>query len=181
MLSVGNSNAPNWANLLHCNYEIFYFLNSLQPFQKYNLLHNTILLWNQSFLNHHNKFSAKTFLSPHFGKWVVCHDITKSDGSEANNESSAKEIMTEEFYKKNCQKTYLPNVFRFAWRQKLVPSLPSRNKYLVIAVKNYTEVNSTFPSRVQFFLFSSLCFKYVFQNWICLLLLEWTCHCECQL
>ena len=53
------------------------------------------------------------------------------------------------------QKIYLPNDFRLrifgrkkileksqiGWGQMLVPSLPSRNKLLVIAVKNYTEVD----------------------------------------
>ena len=63
--------------------------------------------------------------------------------------------MTAEFYKTVYQKTYLSNEFwlsilgkkgileksQIAWRQMLVPSLSSRNKVSVIAVKNYTDVD----------------------------------------
>ena len=63
--------------------------------------------------------------------------------------------MTAEFYKNVYQKTYLPNDFRLRilgnnkvleksqirWRQMLVPSLLSRNKFLIKAVKNYTEAD----------------------------------------
>ena len=63
--------------------------------------------------------------------------------------------MTAEFYETVYQKTYLSNEFwlsilgkkgileksRIAWRQMLVPSLSSRNKVLVIEVKNYTDVD----------------------------------------
>ena len=63
--------------------------------------------------------------------------------------------MIAEFYKNIYQKTYLPNDCRLRisenkklfkksqiWlRHTLVPSLPSRNKFLVIAVKNYTEAD----------------------------------------
>ena len=41
----------------------------------------------------------------------------------------------------------------------LVPSLPSRNKFLTIAVKNYTEADSKFPSPAQFCLI-----PYLFPN-----------------
>ena len=65
------------------------------------------------------------------------------------------QIMTAEFYKNIYQKTYLPNDFRLRilgnnkvleksqieWRQMLLPSFPSRNKFLVIAVKIYTEAD----------------------------------------
>ena len=63
--------------------------------------------------------------------------------------------MPAEFYKNVYQRTHLPNDFtvrilgnkkvleksQFWWRQMLVSSLPSRNKFLVIAVKNYTKVD----------------------------------------
>ena len=63
--------------------------------------------------------------------------------------------MTAEFYKNVYQKTYFPNDFRLRilgnnkvleksqirWIQMLVPSLLSRNKFLVKAVKNYTEAD----------------------------------------
>ena len=63
--------------------------------------------------------------------------------------------MTSEFYENVYEKTYLPNDFRLrilgnkkvleksqtGWKQMLVPSLPSRNKFFVIAVKSYTEAD----------------------------------------
>ena len=78
----------------------------------------------------------------------TCHDITKSAGSLTNNKSSDHNCrILQQVY----QKTYL-NDFRlrilgnkkvleksqFGVRQMLVPSLPSRSKFLVTAVKNYT-------------------------------------------
>ena len=81
-----------------------------------------------------------------------CHDIAKSAGSKGNNKSSKHDSMTAEFCKKIYQKTYLSD-FRLGilvnkkvleksqirWRQMLVPRLPSRNNFVVIAVKNYTK------------------------------------------
>ena len=52
--------------------------------------------------------------------------------------------------------------------QMLVPSLSSRNKVLVIAVKNYTKHISEFPYRVRFWLISLLSSKYFVQNCIIL-------------
>ena len=63
--------------------------------------------------------------------------------------------MPAEFYKNVYQRTHLPNDFtvrilgnkkvleksQFWWRKMLVSSLPSRNKFLIITVKNYTEVD----------------------------------------
>ena len=80
-----------------------------------------------------------------------CHDIAKLAGSQTNNKSSKHDSMTAEFYKKFYQKTYLNDFglgilgnkkvlekFQIGWGQMLVPSLPSRDNFLVIAVKNYT-------------------------------------------
>ena len=81
----------------------------------------------------------------------TCHVITKSAGSQKNNKSSDHDSMAEEFCNSVCQKTYV-NDFRLRilgkekvleksqiWRrQMLVPSLPSRNEFLVIEVKRYT-------------------------------------------
>ena len=80
-----------------------------------------------------------------------CHDIAISGGSQTNNKSSKQNSMTEEFCKIVYQKTYLSD-FRLGIlgnkkvleksqigrEQMLVPSLPSRNNFLVLAVKNYT-------------------------------------------
>ena len=66
-------------------------------------------------------------------------------------------------------------------RQMLVPSLPSRNKFLTIAVKNYTEADSKFPSPAQFCLISLLISKYFVQDCRCLLFLGRTCNYGCQL
>ena len=87
--------------------------------------------------------------------------------------------MTVEFYKSVYQKTYLPNDFRLRilgnkklleksqieWRQTLVPSLPCRSKFLVIAVKNYTEADFKVSScPTQFCLISLLSSKYCVQD-----------------
>ena len=71
-------------------------------------------------------------------------------GSQINNKSSKHDSMTAEFCKNFYQKTYLNDFrlgilgnkkvlekFQIGWREMLVPSLPSRNNFLVIAVKNY--------------------------------------------
>ena len=69
--------------------------------------------------------------------------------------SSENDSMIAEFYKNIYQKTYLPNdcrlritenkkvleKFQIWLRHMLVPSLPYRNKFLIIAVKNYTEAD----------------------------------------
>ena len=97
-------------------------------------------------------FLLKLF-PPHFGRRGASHDITKSAGFQTNNKSSDNDSITVEFYKNVYQKTYLPNSFRIRilgnkkvlekpinkWRQMLVSNFPSRNKFLLIAVENYTE------------------------------------------
>ena len=52
--------------------------------------------------------------------------------------------MTAEFYKNVYQKTYLPNDFRLRIlgnKKDASAESPCRNKFLVIAVKNYTEAD----------------------------------------
>ena len=63
--------------------------------------------------------------------------------------------MTSEFYENFYEKAYLPNDLSLrilrnkkvleksqtGWKQMLVPSLPSRNNFLVIVVKSYTEAD----------------------------------------
>ena len=50
--------------------------------------------------------------------------------------------MTAQFYKNVYQKTYLPNNFRFRiLGNKSIRSVPSRNKFFVIALKNYKEAD----------------------------------------
>ena len=78
-----------------------------------------------------------------------CHDIATSAGSQTNYKSSKHDSMTAEFCKNFYQKTYLNDFrlgilgnkkvkFQTGWIQMVAPSLPSRNNFLVIAVKNYT-------------------------------------------
>ena len=80
-----------------------------------------------------------------------CHDIAKSAGSKTSSKSSKYDSMTPEFCKDIYQKIYL-NDFRLGvlgnkkvsekiairLRQMLVPTVPSRNNFSVIVVKNYT-------------------------------------------
>ena len=79
-----------------------------------------------------------------------CHDITKSAESQNNSKSSKQDGLTAEFYKNLYQKIYLKDlrlgilgnkkvleISQIGWRQTLVPSLPSRNNFLLIASKNY--------------------------------------------
>ena len=81
-----------------------------------------------------------------------CHDFAKSAGSQTNNKSSKHGSMTAEFYKYIYQKSYLNDFklsilgnkkvlekYQIAWGQMQVSSLPFRNNFLVIAVKNYTQ------------------------------------------
>ena len=89
--------------------------------------------------------------SSHFGRQGACHDITKSADSQTNKKFSDNDCMTAKFYKNLYQR----NDFRLrnlgnkkalektqiGWRQMLVPSHPSRNKFLVIVVKIYTEAD----------------------------------------
>ena len=99
--------------------------------------------------------------------------------------------MTAEFYKNVCQKTYLQRNFRLSilgnkkvleksqigWRQILVPSLPSRNKVLVIVVKISQKQISKFPSPIHFCFISLLSSKhFFFLDCRCLLFLERTCN-----
>ena len=74
------------------------------------------------------------------------HDIAKSAGSQTNNTTAWLQNSAKTY--QNYQKAYLKD-FRLGilgnekvleksqirWRKMLVPSLPSRNNFLVIAVK----------------------------------------------
>ena len=89
------------------------------------------------------------FSLPHFGRQGACHDITKSADSQTNINFFSKWLH-------NCRNsTKNPNDFRLrilgnkkvfektqiGWRQMLVASQLSRNKFLVIVVKIYTEAD----------------------------------------
>ena len=77
-----------------------------------------------------------------------CYDIDKSAGSQTYNRSSKHDSMTAEFWKNFYQKINLKDLrlgikkilekSQIGWGQMLVPSLPSENSFLVIAVKKYT-------------------------------------------
>ena len=80
--------------------------------------------------------------------------MTKSVGSKTNNKPSDNHSMTAKFYKNDYQnlspkqlqtedlkKKKVFKKSQIGWRHTLVPILPSRNKVLVIAVKNYTEAD----------------------------------------
>ena len=135
-----------------CNFLFSPKIPCIYLFPKINPLLMQHLFETKIFWSTTTDFLLKLF-SPHFGRRGACHDVTKSAGSQTNNKSSDNDNMTVEFYKKVYQKTYLPNNFRLrilgnkklleksqiGWRQILVPSIPSRNKFLLIAVKNYTE------------------------------------------
>ena len=116
--------------------------------------HNTTPLWNQ-FLTIHCRFFTKFFLPLVWMTGCMPWHCHISWLPKRNNKSSDNDSRTAEFYKNVYQKTYLPNDFRLRilgnnkvleksqirWRQMLVPSLLSRNKFLVKAVKNYTEAD----------------------------------------
>ena len=125
-----------------------YSKNCLYSFPKINLLS---LLYNQNFLTCQNKFFRKSFF-PILEDGMEMSWYHQSAGSKSNNKSSKHDRMTAEFCKKNYQKTYLSDFrlgilvnkkvlekSRIGWRQMLVPRLPSRNNFVVIAVKNYTK------------------------------------------
>ena len=91
----------------------------------------------------------RVFSLPHFGRQGACHDITKSADSQTNINFFSKWLY-------NCRNsTKKPNDFRLrilgnkkvfektqiGWRQILVASQLSRNKFLVIVVKIYTEAD----------------------------------------
>ena len=91
----------------------------------------------------------RVFSLPHFGRQGACHDITKSADSQTNINFFSKWLY-------NCRNsTKKPNDFRLrilgnkkvfektqiGWRQILVASQLSRNKFLVIVVKIYTEAH----------------------------------------
>ena len=123
--------------------------NPLHPLQKINPPHNRTPQ-NQNF--HTTTDFLLKFFSPHFGKWSACLDITKSAGSQTNKKSLDNDSMTAEIYKNFYQQTYLPNNFRLRILgnkkvleklsgDMLVPGLPCRNKFSLIAVKKYTEAD----------------------------------------
>ena len=83
-----------------------------------------------------------------FSPKIACTPF--KSGSQINNKSSKHDSMTAEFCKNFYQKTNLNDFrlgilgnkkvlkkFQIGWREMLVASLPSRNNFLVIAVKNY--------------------------------------------
>ena len=142
-------------SLLHCNF-LFSPKNPCNPFKKLTCsiiqpLFKIKISWPTT------GFFTKLFLAPsldHFGRWLTCHYITKSAVSQTNNKSSDNDSMTVEFYK-NVYLDLSPKQFQMrilgdkkilkkpqiGWRQILVPSLLSRNKGLIIAVKNYTKAD----------------------------------------
>ena len=99
-------------------------------------------------------FSLK-FLSPNFEDRVHAMTLPNQLALKQIKKSSENDSMIAEFYKNIYQKTYLPNDCRLRISENkkvfkksqiwlthtLVPNLPSRNKFLVIAVKNYTEAD----------------------------------------
>ena len=124
--------------LLYCEYAMF-SKNCLYPLWKINLPYNTRTpLWNQDFLICHNRFFTKTFC-PHFGRWYASimtfpnqqapKQITNLQNTLENLNDFRLGILGN---KKVLEKS------RNGWRQMLVPSILSRNTFLVIAVKNYT-------------------------------------------
>ena len=139
------------------------------------------------FLTHH------LFL-PQFLRRGAYHDITKPAGSQTSNKSLDNDSMTAEFYKNIYQKTYLRNNLRLrilgnkkvlekaqiGWRQMLLPSLASRKKILLIAVKITQKQISKFPSPVEFCLISLLSSKYCVQDCRYLSFLGRTCNYGCQ-
>ena len=84
------------------------------------------------------------FLPP-FARQGACHDITNSAESQTNTFFPDNDCITEEFNKtvyqtNNFKRRTLGNkkVFektQIGWRQMLVDSHPSRNKFLVIVVE----------------------------------------------
>ena len=103
--------------------------------------------------------------------------------------------MTAEFYKNVYQKTFLPNdfnlrilgnknvfeKFKIGWRHMLVPSLLSRNKFLVQQSNITPKHISKFSSLVQLCLISLLSSRCFIQDCTCLLFLRRICSYLCQL
>ena len=117
------------------------------PFKKLTCLP---LFWNQNFLTCHNRFFTKIFL-PHFGRWdanvmtlpnqLAPKQITNLQNTTAWLQNSArlyKKIYLNDFRLGILGNTKVREKSEIGWRQMLVPSLPFRNIFLVIAVKNYT-------------------------------------------
>ena len=82
----------------------------------------------------------------------ACHNINKSADSQTNNKSSDNNNKTAEFYKtfikpsisqptSGSENKKILEKSQIGWRQTLVPSLHSVNTFLVIAVKNCTELD----------------------------------------
>ena len=129
---------------LYCKFAMLYFL---EPLSKINL---PSPLWNQNFLTCHNRFFTKILL-PHFGRWDVNvmtlpnqlapKEITNLQNTTAWLQNSAKlykKIYLNDFRLGILGNTKVREKSEIGWRQMLVPSLPFRNNFLVIAVKNYT-------------------------------------------
>ena len=127
------------------------------------------------------------FSFPHIGRRSghKITKITKSGGSQTNKKSSDHSSMTAEFYKNVYQKTFLPNdfnlrilgnknvfeKFKIGWRHMLVPSLLSRNKFLVQQSNITPKHISKFPRLVQLCLISLLSSRCFIQDCTCLLFL----------
>ena len=85
------------------------------------------------------------------GEGLLCHDISKSADSQTKKNFSDNDCMTTEFYKNvyemnNFRLRILQNkkVFektQMGWRQILLASHPSRNKFLVRVAKIYREAD----------------------------------------
>ena len=137
--------------VLYYKYPMFYFLQKLcVPLYKINPPYNTTPLWNQNFMICQNIFFTKIFF-PDFVRWGA-------DVMTFPNQLAPKQIAIFKTGQYDCRilqkplsKHYLNNLrlgilgnkkllekSQIGWRQILVTSLPSRNIYLVIAVKNYT-------------------------------------------
>ena len=103
---------------------------------------------NKFFLTHCNRFFTKTFLPQFRITWYIPWHYQISC-FQTDNKYSENDSMTGELYKSVYQKTLkrlqtqyfrkLRAESQTGWTQISVLSSPSSNKFLVLAVKNYTE------------------------------------------
>ena len=78
----------------------------------------------------------------HFGRKGTCHGITKSADSQTNTDFSENDcIIAETLQKRLSNEWPVFEKTQIGWRQMLVASQLSRNKFLVIVVKIYTEAD----------------------------------------
>ena len=113
------------------------------PFKKLTCLP---LFWNQNFLTCHNRFFTKIFL-PHFGRSdanvMTLPDQLAPKQKTWQHDSRILQNFYQNIYLNNVRLRILGNKkvlekSQIGRREMLVPSLPSRNNFLVIAVKSYT-------------------------------------------